>query len=640
MNDNIFKNKEFLESLSEKLEEQKRILEEPLRLVAEQFECSGIAQYADVVSALPVPQIAAVTPNFLGGVNQIENMYGLLNQVCDNITAIETMMSTRFKELVQPIHYLSESNSVDTVTNGFSSAISNLVFEINTSWIQCVNPWQTKISGFVSYDLSVLNGIDSAFSRLIIMEQDTAKFLLTTDCFSEITSVTVQLASIQKSFSGMAKQWRNMIAPFTFLEEYSHFAFHQHQMIQKAVSINDDKSVKWRLDLLRATSKFIDRQITWANDLASEVQEDIEDEDIPVVKSELDITAIPQYIGYSKRDSKAVDDALADSIITIITEKGKLIVQKARLIQILCRQSNREMLFQNVELYISSYMVLGETFCNNSVSLQIIIDALYQLFYEQRKNIASYIDLEKYSCIDQIKKMKDEESCSRNCKEISSLQNTLYDQFIKLEDSIIDNLEDGMLSCQPPASITTILEENIWSEENLNMHIFRALQLVQCNRVYYDKKENELNDGVRDELRMIYEIKDQTRQGSSSGGKDAGEIDLLICRHGFPVAIVEGLKVDSLRREYIQDHIDKVLTYYDPAGCPYVYIIIYAAVKKFALFWENCFKYIKEEYNYPFKIKEELREINHMYTNSKHAKAVICREDINVSIHFFAVLVK
>lgn len=45
----------------------------------------------------------------------------------------------------------------------------------------------------------------------------------------------------------------------------------------------------------------------------------------------MDISAIPQYIGYSKRDNKVVDEALADSNITIITEKGKLIVEKARL---------------------------------------------------------------------------------------------------------------------------------------------------------------------------------------------------------------------------------------------------------------------------------------------------------------------
>lgn len=45
----------------------------------------------------------------------------------------------------------------------------------------------------------------------------------------------------------------------------------------------------------------------------------------------MDISAIPQYIGYSKRDNKVVDEALADSSITIITEKDKLIVEKAHL---------------------------------------------------------------------------------------------------------------------------------------------------------------------------------------------------------------------------------------------------------------------------------------------------------------------
>lgn len=62
-----------------------------------------------------------------------------------------------------------------------------------------------------------------------------------------------------------------------------------------------------------------------------EIQEDINLQNIPAIESEVDISAIPQYIGYSKRDNKVVDEALVDSSITIITEKGKLIVEKARL---------------------------------------------------------------------------------------------------------------------------------------------------------------------------------------------------------------------------------------------------------------------------------------------------------------------
>lgn len=68
-------------------------------------------------------------------------------------------------------------------------------------------------------------------------------------------------------------------------------------------------------------------------------------------------------------------------------------------------------------------------------------------------------------------------------------------------------------------------------------------------------------------------------------------------------------------------------------------MIIYAAVKKFAVFWEKCFKYIKDKYDFPFMLKDEIHEVNHLYTNLKHAKAVILREGREVSVHFFAILV-
>lgn len=635
MNDNIFKDNEFLESLSERLKE-------PLRLAA-MMEDFGIAQYVNAAAALPIQQITALDPNYLSGVQQlentlrpgIENMYSSLKQFHDNITAIEAMMSTRFEEFVQPLYYLPEVSSAYNVINNFASAISNASSEISRSWMQRVNPWQTKVSCFVSYDASVLKGINNEFSKLVQLEQVTSGLLPVTNHFSEITSVTAQLASIETSLSSIAEQWRGAIVPFQFLDNYSHFASSQHKLIQKAAYVNDDKSVEWRIDLLRVASKFVDRQITWKSELSIDVQEDIEAEEIPVVGSEMDVTVIPQYIGYSKRDGITVDDAFAESIITNITEKGKMIVQKARQIRTLCIQSNREILFEDTESYFGSYLILGGTFCSNSDSLDTIIEALYHLFYEQRKIISKFVDLSEHNCINQIKEMKEERNYSGQPQKISKLQIALYDRFIKLEDIIIDN----MLACQPAFSIRTVLAEDIWTEETLNKNIFKALLRVQHNKVYNGKKENELNDGIRDKLSMIYEVKDQTRQGSSSGGKDAGEIDLQICREGDPVAIMEGLKVDSLRREYIQNHIDKVLTYYNPSGCPYVYVIIYAAVKKFAAFWKKCFKYLKDEYIFPFMLKDEIHEINHIYTDSRHAKAVILREDREVSVHFFAVLV-
>lgn len=70
-----------------------------------------------------------------------------------------------------------------------------------------------------------------------------------------------------------------------------------------------------------------------------------------------------------------------------------------------------------------------------------------------------------------------------------------------------------------------------------------------CNNVSYNakSKENTINDYFRDMLRSkgYTEIKDQTRHGVSSSGKDAGEVDILISKNNKEIAIIEALKLNS-----------------------------------------------------------------------------------------------
>lgn len=66
MNDNIWENMGFLMSLSKEFEKQERIME-PLRLAAKQLEFSGIAQYADLTTAISAQQIGAVGSAYFNG---------------------------------------------------------------------------------------------------------------------------------------------------------------------------------------------------------------------------------------------------------------------------------------------------------------------------------------------------------------------------------------------------------------------------------------------------------------------------------------------------------------------------------------------------------------------------------------------
>lgn len=208
MNDNIWKNMGFLMSLSKEFEKQERIME-PLRLAAKQLEFSGIAQYADLTTAISAQQIGAVGSAYFNGAYQFENslsqnlhdIYEPLEKAIGNITAIENLLGTRFQELVQPSLYLPDRSSIYATVEGFVSAASSIVAEIDTSWMQQSNPWLTNVSCFNAIDTDVLIGADTEFSRLIKLERETSGLGSIADHFSKITSVSAQLASIEQSLA-------------------------------------------------------------------------------------------------------------------------------------------------------------------------------------------------------------------------------------------------------------------------------------------------------------------------------------------------------------------------------------------------------------------------------------------------------
>lgn len=97
----------------------------------------------------------------------------------------------------------------------------------------------------------------------------------------------------------------------------------------------------------------------------------------------------------------------------------------------------------------------------------------------------------------------------------------------------------------------TVIEKEISDvridEEALVKDILMSVVNLQKNHTYtHTSKENEMNDFIRDMLGMKYEKVDQTRQGDSVSGKDAGSIDIQLLKDGMPVVMIEALKLSSL----------------------------------------------------------------------------------------------
>lgn len=172
-------------------------------------------------------------------------------------------------------------------------------------------------------------------------------------------------------------------------------------------------------------------------------------------------------------------------------------------------------------------------------------------------------------------------------------------------------------------------------EKEICARILRILSKLQRNS-YYDIEcsEDTMNDYVRDLLDESYIIKDQTRQGESEEGDEAGEVDIQICHDGLPIVMIEGIKVSSLEQERLATHMNKVLTKYDPNGCPYAFLVIYTTVKRFDSGYEKILNYF-QEYDYPYSRETDLVDVDTSYGELKHAQIILNRNGQRTRVHIW-----
>ena len=80
--------------------------------------------------------------------------------------------------------------------------------------------------------------------------------------------------------------------------------------------------------------------------------------------------------------------------------------------------------------------------------------------------------------------------------------------------------------------------------------------------------------------------------------------------------------------------MNKVLTRYDPNGCPYAFLIVYTTVKQFDEGYEKIFNYFKE-YKYPFSSETELMNVDTGYGELKHAQIILNRNGQKTRVHIW-----
>lgn len=171
---------------------------------------------------------------------------------------------------------------------------------------------------------------------------------------------------------------------------------------------------------------------------------------------------------------------------------------------------------------------------------------------------------------------------------------------------------------------------------SFNSDICTALLSIQKNPQYWNLDENSINDRLCDLLRMKYTIYDQTRQGQSLSRESVGEIDFLVYDGKEPVAIMEALKLNSLDKGYINDHITKLLVNYDPQGFLRASLIMYVTCKDFGRFWDNFTNYMTV-YSFPYTVEGNFRNGNSHFSGSRNAHVLLLRSNKPLLLSFYAI---
>ena len=164
----------------------------------------------------------------------------------------------------------------------------------------------------------------------------------------------------------------------------------------------------------------------------------------------------------------------------------------------------------------------------------------------------------------------------------------------------------------------------------------QALLFIQKNPQYWDLDENSINDRLCELLRMKYHVDDQSRQGVSLSQKSVGEIDFLVTDGREPVAIMEALKLDSVDKGYISDHITKLLVNYDPQGYPRACLIMYVTCKNFGSFWDGFSDYIST-FDFPYPVDKGFKDDQSSFSESRNASMLLLRSNKPMLLSFHAI---
>ena len=231
---------------------------------------------------------------------------------------------------------------------------------------------------------------------------------------------------------------------------------------------------------------------------------------------------------------------------------------------------------------------------------------------------------------------------SEDIKEVDYNQEWLKENFPMLTEDDWDSFNGSLGQSNVSGAIYNLLSamQRLTPAKVLHDIVSSCIKL-QANSIYKDCIEDVRNDYIRDMLSsQKYQLRDQTRQGTSQEGKASGEIDILILDNNMPSSLFEALNLDSLNTSYLKAHIDKIFKY-DTLGYKYNFLVSYVKIKDFSAFWTKYIDYIKKyKYPYPLDSFEENAGDKYHYPNLKVASTTLLRNGIKTILYHICVLMQ
>ena len=337
-----------------------------------------------------------------------------------NFSALSTKMSEICKRKYVP-------DSISTITSLANSTILGNIVKPQDTIIgavlgkglvnaKVVDPTKLSVSP-LSSAISVLPTIpkdlfEPKISVLSALEMQTS--IIAHDMgIPKITSVASQISSITGMLSAQTKSIQELIAPSLMLSDLQKIAIDTHQTI-----ISTGIPSEWKLGVVDSASFMVDRQVDWASQFCSSVYGErplVEIGDLDDIAPKVNFLSFleTELDGEKKKkEDIRTEDALAETSVYKLTEKGKRLINKVVNINKLCERTGKRPLFKYTGATTKAAASMGGTLCSTQDEFGIIIDGLYDFFYENLSRIKEVVPEEVvrndavFQCIFHVKNMR------------------------------------------------------------------------------------------------------------------------------------------------------------------------------------------------------------------------------------------